>query len=101
MKNIYIYIMIMFLVTLMTRYVPLFLFRKKIKNTFFNSFLFYVPYVTLSVMTFPAIVKAPELKIAGLISFIVGIVTSYFKDNLIIVSFSTCLTVFIIEKFLI
>lgn len=53
--NIYLYIMVSALVSFAVRAVPLTLIRKKIENPFLKSFLFYVPYVTLSVMTFPAI----------------------------------------------
>ena len=40
------------------RVLPLTLIRKPIKNRFIRSFLYYVPYVTLAVMTFPAIIDA-------------------------------------------
>ena len=43
-------------VTYVIRVLPLTLIRGKIKNKFLRSFLYYVPYVTLSVMTFPAII---------------------------------------------
>ena len=52
--NIYVYIIIAGLVTYLIRILPLTLIRKPIKNKFIRSFLHYVPYVTLSVMTFPA-----------------------------------------------
>ena len=54
--NKWIYIFIMFAITYLIRVLPLTLIRKKLKNTFIRSFLYYVPYVTLSVMTFPATV---------------------------------------------
>ena len=53
---------------------PLTLIRKPIKNKFLRSFLFYIPYVTLAVMTFPAIINATQSPIAGIIALIVGIV---------------------------
>ena len=53
--NIYLYILVMASVTYLIRMLPLALIRKEIKNTTIRSFLYYVPYVTLSVMTFPAI----------------------------------------------
>ena len=56
MSSVYIYIAIMFAVTYLIRVLPLTLIRKKIKNKTIRSFLFYVPYVTLAVMTFPAII---------------------------------------------
>ena len=60
MYNNYIYIAVMALVSYTIRILPLTLIRKPIKNQFIQSFLYYVPYVTLSVMTFPAIVHATQ-----------------------------------------
>ena len=54
--NVYIYLLIMAGVTFLIRVLPLTLIRKQIKNKFIRSFLYYVPYVTLAVMTFPAII---------------------------------------------
>ena len=56
--NTYIYILIMALVTYLVRVLPLTLIRKEIKNITVKSFLYYVPYVTLAIMTFPAILSA-------------------------------------------
>ena len=56
--KIYLYIGIMALVTYLIRVLPLTLIRKEIKNRTIRSFLYYVPYVTLAVMTFPAILSA-------------------------------------------
>ena len=53
--NTWIYILVMAAVTYGIRALPLTLIRKEIKNTAIRSFLYYVPYVTLAVMTFPAI----------------------------------------------
>lgn len=58
--NIYLYITVIALVTYAIRALPLTLIRKPIKSRFIRSFLFYVPYVTLSVMTFPAILYVVE-----------------------------------------
>ena len=56
--KIYLYIGIMALVTYLIRVLPLTLIRKEIKNRTIRSFLYYVPYVTLAVMTFTAILSA-------------------------------------------
>ena len=50
--NIYVYLAIMALVSFAIRVIPLTLLRRQIRNQFIQSFLYYVPYVTLSVMTF-------------------------------------------------
>ena len=56
--NVYLYILVMAGVTYLIRLLPLTLIKKEIKNVYIKSFLYYVPYVTLSVMTFPAILHA-------------------------------------------
>ena len=63
--NNYIYIAVMALVSYAIRILPLTLIRKPIKNRFIQSFLYYVPYVTLAVMTFPAIIQATQSPAAG------------------------------------
>ena len=95
--NKWIYIFIMFAVTYLIRVLPLTLIRKKLKNTF----IYYVPYVTLSVMTFPAILHATMSKTSGLISFIVGIIAAWFGANLFKVALLCCTLVFIIEYFIV
>ena len=63
--NPYFYIAVMALVSYTTRVLPLTLIRKPIKNQFIQSFLYSVPYITLSVMTFPAIIEATQSPVAG------------------------------------
>ena len=62
--NIYIYIAIVAITSYLIRVLPLTLIRKPIKNRFIRSFLYYVPYVTLAVMTFPAIIDATATPLA-------------------------------------
>ena len=96
--NNWIYILCMAAVTFLIRVIPLTLIRKPIKNNFLRSFLYYVPYVTLAVMTFPAIVDATGYPLAGLIAFFVAIALAYFGKGLFFVSVSACVTVFLIER---
>ena len=63
--NHYIYIAVMALVSYAIRILPLTLIRKPIKNRFIQSCLYYVPYVALAVMTFPAIVIATRCRCHG------------------------------------
>ena len=60
--NIYLYIAVMALATYFCRVFAFTVVRHPIENRFFQSFLYYVPYVTLAVMTFPAIVEATHLQ---------------------------------------
>ena len=98
--NIYISIFTAFLVSYLIRVLPLTLIRKPIKNKFLKSFLYYVPYVTLSVMTFPAIIQATESPIAGTAALLVGIVLSLFGAGLLPVARVCCVIVFIVEYFI-
>ena len=75
--NIYIYIAIMAGVSFLIRTLPLTLIRKPITNRFLRSFLFYVPYVTLAVMTFPAIVQATQSPIAGALALVLVSLATY------------------------
>ena len=98
--NKWIYIFIMFTVTYMIRVLPLTIIRKRIKNIFIRSFLYYVPYMTLSVMTFPAILNATVSKTAAMIRFIAGIVAAWCGANLFKVALLCCILVFVIEYFI-
>ena len=68
--NIYLYILVVAGVTYLIRVLPLTLIRREIKNTFLRSFLYYVPYVTLAAMTFPAILHATDSIWSGLAGFV-------------------------------
>lgn len=97
--NIYLYILVMFAVTYATRVIPLTLLRKPITNKFIKSFLFYVPYITLALMTFPAIVEVTSKPIYGIIAFILGIILSWISGNLFFVEICCCLTVLLLNLF--
>ena len=95
--NIYIYIAVMTVVTYLIRVLPLTLIRKKITNVTLRSFLYYVPYVTLAIMTFPAILEATGSMWSGLAALIVGVLLAYFGVSLFGVAVCSCVVVFIIE----
>ena len=95
--NIYIYIFIMAAVTFLIRVLPLTLIRKKITNVTLRSCLYYVPYVTLAVMTFPAVIEATNSVWSGLAALIVGVLLAYFGVSLFGVAVCSCVVVFIIE----
>lgn len=98
--NIYIYLAIMAGVTYLIRVLPITLIRKQIQNRFLRSFLYYVPYVTLAVMTFPAIMDATQSPIAGALALVAGMATAWFGASLFQVSASCCVIVFLLELFL-
>lgn len=97
MNNIYIYIAIMALTIFMIRVLPLTLIRKKTKNKILRSFLFYVPYVTLAVMTFPAIIYATSNIWSGIAALTAGIILAYNGVSLLGVAVSSCAVVFVVE----
>lgn len=99
MMNNWIYILIMALVTFIVRVLPMTLIRKPIENSFIRSFLYYVPYVTLSVMTFPAIIEATNSPLAGGLALIIGIIAAYKKVSLVGVATICCVVVLIVEFF--
>ena len=96
MKN-YMYILVMAVTTYLIRVIPLTLLRKEIKNRTFRSFLTYVPYVTLSVMTFPAILESTDQMWISFVGFAVAMVMGYCKVSLFIVSMGCCLLVFLLQ----
>ena len=95
--EIYVYITIMSIVTLAIRILPLTLIRGEIKNIFLRSFLHYVPYVTLAVMTFPAILNSTQSQISGGLAFVIGIISAWRGASLFKVAVFCCITVFISE----
>ena len=97
----YLYLFVMALTTYLIRVLPLTLIRKPIRNQFLRSFLYYVPYVTLAVMTFPAIMTVTQSPIAGTAAMLVGILAAWRGLALFPVSLLCCATVFILEFFLV
>ena len=98
--NIYLYILIMAVVTYLIRMLPMLLVKKEITNVTVRSFLYYVPYVTLSLMTFPAILSATDSIWSALAAFAVAVIIAYKGGSLIKVTIFACLTVFVLEMFL-
>ena len=96
----YIYIIGMCLITAAIRILPLLILRRPIKNRFLRSFFYYVPYVTLSVMTFPAIVNATDGPVSGALALAIGLILSWIGANMITVSAACCVVVFVAELFI-
>ncbi len=98
--NPWIYILIMAGVCYLIRVLPMVFIRREIQNTFLRSILYYVPYVTLAVMTFPAIMEATANPVAGLLALAVGIALAWWGRSLFTVAVVSCLTVFVAELIL-
>ena len=95
--EMFLYILVMTAVTFAIRLLPLTLLRRPIRNRFLRSFLYYVPYVTLAVMTFPAIVEATQVPAAGAAALLAGIALAWYGASLFRVSAACCIVVFLVE----
>lgn len=87
----------MAIVTYVIRMLPLVVFRKPIDNKFFKSFLFYVPYVTISVMIFPDIITCTGSSILGCIALVISAVLSYIGLSLPLTAFICCFFVYVLQ----
>ena len=97
---IYLYIIVMALVTYLIRMIPLTVFRKKINNQFIRSFLYYVPYACLTAMTIPAVFYATDSLWSALAGVAVAVILACFRRSLVTVAAGACLAVFIVEQIL-
>lgn len=99
--SIWLYIAVMAAVCYAIRVLPLTLLRRRIQNRFLRSFLYYVPYVTLSVMTFPSIIEATRSPVAGGAALGLGVLLAWMGAGLFPVAVSCCAIVFALECFLV
>lgn len=93
----FLYLIVMAGVTYLVRMLPLVLLRRKIKNRFLLSFLHYMPYAVLSVMTVPAMLYATGSLIAGIVGMAVALISSYFNRSLVTVALLTCVSAYITQ----
>ena len=100
MSETYIYIAVMAIVTYLIRVLPLTLIRREIKNVTLRSFLYYVPYVTLSVMTVPAMMESTGSQWSGLAAFLAAVALAWRGFSLFSVAVAACVLVFVIELFI-
>ena len=98
--NVYLYILGMWAISYLIRVLPLTLIRKEITNKTIRSFLFYVPYVTLAVMTFPSILSATQTPVSAALALAAGLAMAWFGMSLFQVSVLCCVVVFIAELFI-
>ena len=98
--NTWLSLAVMIIVIYSVRMLPVILLRHPIQSPFIRSFLTYVPYVTLAVMTFPAIIQATDNMISGIAALITGIVIAWIFEDLFIVAACCCVAVFVTGLFL-
>ena len=97
MYNVYLYILVAGLVSTLIRVLPALFIKKKIENIYVQSFLYYLPYVTLAVMTFPAILHCTDHVLSGLFALAVGTILAWKSENLFLVAVASCIAVFLAE----
>lgn len=98
--NPYAYICVMAAVSYLIRALPLTLIRRRIENRFVRSFLYYVPYVTLAVMTFPAILSATGSAWSAWLGLAAALACAWRGMGLLPVACAACAAVFLSELFL-
>ena len=91
------YLIPMAVVTYLVRAIPLVLMKKKIENKFLLSFLHYMPYAVLTVMTIPAVFFATDHIASAIIGVGVALILAYFKKGLLTVALGASTGVFITE----
>lgn len=96
-NNFWIYLLVMAGVTYLIRMIPLVLIKKKIQNRFILSFLYYMPYAVLSVMTIPAIFYSTSSVLSAAAGFLAALVLAYFGKSLLKVAATSCAVVFVVE----
>ena len=86
--------------TYLVRMLPLVLMKRRITNRFLLSFLHYIPYAVLSVMTIPAIFSATgDLRTAAA-GFAVAMVLAWKGRSLLTVAAAACAAVLAAELML-
>lgn len=100
MHNFFIYLAVMAAVTYIVRMLPFVLIKRKLENRFLISFLYYMPYAVLTVMTFPAILSSTGNTLSSLAGLAVGLLLSYFERSLVFVAVASCCAAFITNMFI-
>ena len=98
--NVYLYILVMAIVTYLIRMLPLALAKNEIRSPFIKSFLYYVPYACLAAMTFPAILSATESPVSAAAALVVALGVALAGKGLVTVAACACATVFLVERLL-
>lgn len=97
--SFWIYLIILAGSTYLIRAVPFAAMQKKIDNVFIKSFLTYIPYAVLTVMTVPGIFYATNSVTTAVVGFVVAIVFALWGQSLTVVAVAACVSVFITGLF--
>ena len=96
-SGFWIYLLIMAGSTYLIRAIPFAMIRKKIKNRFIRSFLYYIPYTVLTAMTFPAALYATDSVFGAAAGLCAAVILAFRKKSLIVVAAAACAAVLIVE----
>ena len=97
-REIIICIILAIVTTNLIRILPMTLIKGR--NVFLRSFLYYVPYVTLAVMTFPAIIETTLSPLSGVVALIVGIFAAWRGAGLFPVAIISCAIAYLMDNVL-
>ena len=100
MRDFWLYLAVCAGVTYLIRMLPLVLVKRKIQNRFIRSFLYYVPYAVLTVMTLPGIFSSTAGVLSASVGFGAALIAAYHKKSLLTVAALSCAAVFITERIL-
>ncbi len=95
--DIYLNIILMAAVTYLIRVIPLLFIKKPITNRFIKSFLYYAPYVTLSVMLFPGVLYATGNTFTAVCGAAFAFICSFMSDNYALASLGSIVAVFLAQ----
>ncbi len=96
--SIIICILLAIITTNLIRVVPMLLIKGQINNRFLRSFLYYVPYVTLAVMTFPSMIQTTMSPISGIVALVTGIIAAWRGMGLFPVAAICCTIVYLMDS---
>ena len=97
--SVIIYILLAILITNLIRVAPMVCIKGQIRNRFVRSFLYYVPYVTLAVMTFPDMILTTPTPLPGIVALLAGIVAAWLRLGLFPVAAICCVIVYLMIGF--
>lgn len=93
-------ILVMAFVTYVPRVLPLSLVRRPIRNRFFRSWLYYMPYAVLGAMTFPALLYSTSSIWSAVAGMAAALVLAYVGLSLMPVAVISTGVVLVVEGLL-
>ena len=96
-REFIIYLAIMALSTYLIRAIPFALLTKKIKSAYVKSFLHYIPYTVLTVMTVPGALYATGHVLTAAVGLVTGVLTAIRGKDLTLVAAAACAATFLTE----